>query len=311
MQSLEARLIKEVAVSRPSLIGLVASFAFSLTIHAAVSAYPATILTKPPKAPEPVRAPVKPPAMATLDHWVVEGANHRCLATRKFGEPANPVALTFKILLFHGISGMVIEPKGATNTIGAKLQLFEFGRADFGAGDPAPTRMRIAGMAGGMQVVQFYLTHNEFVAMRQSGDLWTYSKHHNRRFKLPAMADVGKLLDSCEEALAAEYGLPIDEQRKLAVLPVENSKGYVFTSDDYPMEALRRNLGALTMVAVTIEANGKASRCDIVDRSNVPELDRKTCSVLMSRGRFTPARDISGRAVRALFPFQVMWITPS
>lgn len=296
---------------RHSLISLVTSFAVSLTIHASVAAYPATILSKPAKAPEPVRAPVKPPAMMAFDHWVVEGANHRCLATRKFGDPSNPVTLTLKVLLFHGISGMVIEPKAASTTLGAKLQLFESGRADFGAGDPAPTRMRIAAMTGGLQIVQFSLTHDEFLAMRQSGDLWTYSKHHNRRFKLPAMADVGKLLDSCEEALAAEYGLPIDEQRKLAVLPVENSKGYVFTSDDYPMEALRRNLGALTMVAVTVEANGKASRCDIVDRSNVPELDRKTCSVLISRGRFTPARDITGRAVRALFPFQVMWITPS
>ena len=111
-----------------------------------------------------------------------------------------------------------------------------------------------------------------------------------------------------EEGLAAEFGLPVEEQRKLAILPAENSKKGIFTTDDYPEAAIRKAIGAPTYGVVSIDASGKPTGCYIVEPSGSPEIDAKSCSVYLQRGHFKPARDLGGNAVRGLYPFHINWV---
>lgn len=278
-----------------------------MTVTAA--AYPIEIT--PPwadKEPSPIKAPERPSAIVPADRWEVEGANGRCIASRRFGDPADPITISFKTVLFSGVSVIIIEPQRIRNSLPPLLQQRETGAFVSNERVPKFTTMRIARLKDGKQVTNFSMKRDAFLAMRAAGELWTYSKNHNRYVKLPAMDDVGKLLDSCEEALAESLGLPVAEQRRLAVLPVEKSGKPVFNTNDYPRGALIQNKGASTVVAVMVEADGQASRCHIVDRSNVPELDQRTCTVLMKRARFSPAVDTAGRAVRALSPVRVTWL---
>lgn len=280
----------------------------ALLLPAPAGAYPATGTDSPKRRIERVSAPDRPTPLLPVGSWNVEGANGRCLASRDFGNARKPITLAFKVHLFSGMEVMIVEPSVYRETIRETQNMFEPGRADPRSGDPVVTLMRIAPLARSKQVVEFRLSHDEFGVVRKTGEMWTYSLHHNRRFKLSAIDDVGRLLDSCEEALAAEFGLPIEEQRRLAVLPVEKSNRPIFTSDDYPRAALDKSIGGPTFAIVMVGADGKAESCRTVEKSGSPDLDEKLCTVFIKRAHFLPARDTEGKAVRALFPFHVNWI---
>lgn len=280
----------------------------AISLPSLVYAYPVPGAEAPVPKLEPVIAPAMPAVLQPVTSWVVEGANHRCRASRDIGDAAKPITLEFKVHLFSGLQGLIVEPAIARVFNSFQENVFEPGRADFGHRQVAPTIMRIAPMSERRQVVEFRLSHDEFAMLRKSGELWTYSLHHNRRFNLRSINDVSKLLDSCEEGLAAEFGLPVEEQRKLAILPAENSKKRIFTTDDYPEAAIRKAIGAPTYGVVSIDASGKPTGCYIVEPSGSPEIDAKSCSVYLQRGHFKPARDLGGNAVRGLYPFHINWV---
>jgi protein TonB len=82
--------------------------------------------------------------------------------------------------------------------------------------------------------------------------------------------------------------------------PIEQSaraKGDVrrlFTQDDYPAAALRREESGSVRARLTIGADGRVAGCSVVASSGSAILDSKTCQVLTARARFTPAKDSNG-----------------
>jgi protein TonB len=95
-------------------------------------------------------------------------------------------------------------------------------------------------------------------------------------------------------ALLAQVALA---QTPLAVTHPQIIGGAIFHADDYPMEA-RRSLWSGTVIAdLTINARGAVDDCKIVQSSGHKLLDDTTCSILLKRARFKPARDKDGNAV--------------
>lgn len=70
----------------------------------------------------------------------------------------------------------------------------------------------------------------------------------------------------------------------------------LFSGDDYPAAAIRRNETGSVRARLAIGTDGTVTGCSIVESSGSATLDRATCNVLKGRARFTPARDSSGRA---------------
>lgn len=83
-----------------------------------------------------------------------------------------------------------------------------------------------------------------------------------------------------------------------------------FTTDDYPVEALRNDSQGTVRAGVSIDAAGKVTACRVLWSSGVPSLDARTCVVLMTRGRFEPARDRRGRAIAAKESVSIKWALP-
>ena len=95
-------------------------------------------------------------------------------------------------------------------------------------------------------------------------------------------------------ALAAQVALV---QNPLAVTHPKVVSGPIFHADDYPMEA-RRNLWTGAVIAdLKINEHGTVDECTIVESSGHKLLDDTTCSILVKRARFKPARDKDGNAV--------------
>jgi TonB family protein len=71
----------------------------------------------------------------------------------------------------------------------------------------------------------------------------------------------------------------------------------LFSTDDYPAEALKRKEGGTVQAELTVGTDGHVKGCKILRSSGSPALDTATCNVLTARAKFKAARDWNGNAV--------------
>ena len=76
------------------------------------------------------------------------------------------------------------------------------------------------------------------------------------------------------------------------------------TNRDFPPEVQRRwPRGGRIFLRLRIEPNGRPSQCDVMRGYGDRAADDWTCSLVMQRGVFRPARDARGNAVSAWFGY--------
>lgn len=100
------------------------------------------------------------------------------------------------------------------------------------------------------------------------------------------------------------------ERRSSRWSPTLLNMGEVFTSNDYPSEAVRKELEGTVLPRVDVDAQGKVVRCQIAKSSGVPELDETTCRLLVERGRFKAATNRKGRPIAGKWSKRVAWVLP-
>jgi TonB family protein len=105
-------------------------------------------------------------------------------------------------------------------------------------------------------------------------------------------------------ALAAQTGEARPPQRARANL------NQYFSADDYPETALIRRAEGTTYFRLQVDAEGAITNCTVTRSSGNAALDAATCSVLLGRARYEPARDSSGRAVAGKDEGRVTWRLP-
>lgn len=66
---------------------------------------------------------------------------------------------------------------------------------------------------------------------------------------------------------------------------------------DYPRAARAIRAQGNVGVRIAIAADGRVSGCTVTRSSGNADLDRTTCSLIVKRFRYAPARDASGRAI--------------
>lgn len=87
----------------------------------------------------------------------------------------------------------------------------------------------------------------------------------------------------------------------------EPSGGWGIGFDDYPPEALRARLQGTTRYEIAVDEAGRAQTCTTIKSSGHTILDARTCSVLMRRAKFKPARDDAGIPVPGTWRHLVAW----
>ncbi len=83
-----------------------------------------------------------------------------------------------------------------------------------------------------------------------------------------------------------------------------------FTTDDYPLEAIRRHAEGVVGFRLTIDTEGAVSGCTVESSSGDADLDRTTCEILRTRAHYYPARDAAGRAIQGSDTGRVTWRLP-
>jgi hypothetical protein len=84
----------------------------------------------------------------------------------------------------------------------------------------------------------------------------------------------------------------------------------LFTSEDYPVDAIIRKAEGRTGFELAIDSNGAPYSCRILEATKEPSLDRVACDVLMARAKFEPALDAKGRPVPDTYAARVVWVLP-
>jgi protein TonB len=101
----------------------------------------------------------------------------------------------------------------------------------------------------------------------------------------------------------------------LAVAPVDgpiprgNLKALI-VPDDYPASLVGKPAPGPVSVLLTVGANGRVYRCDILRSSGAAALDSATCRLMLSRARFAPAHDAKGGTVEGGMAVTIAWPRP-
>lgn len=105
-----------------------------------------------------------------------------------------------------------------------------------------------------------------------------------------------KALDTCMADLRAQWRMVDGKLPKPTI--ASSAKGdvrRVFSSDDYPEDALGQNQGGLTQYMLMIGKDGSVMDCVVAQSSGIASLDAMGCQVIRERAKFTPATDANGK----------------
>lgn len=107
----------------------------------------------------------------------------------------------------------------------------------------------------------------------------------------------------CLRGLLGKLDLDLDSYQLAseAGTPIEGDVRGLFTTDDYPMAALRKEEQGTVRAALLVDAKGKPSKCVMRESSGSNALDQTTCQVLMSRARFVPAKGVDGQPTATVY----------
>jgi protein TonB len=86
-----------------------------------------------------------------------------------------------------------------------------------------------------------------------------------------------------------------------------NPRSWV-TNKDYPKDARRRGQRGDTWFRLDVDEQGVTTACTVTTSSGSEILDKKACAIMITRSKFRPALDVSGRPVKSTFVSRVQWI---
>jgi len=102
---------------------------------------------------------------------------------------------------------------------------------------------------------------------------------------------------------AEEPGTPVMDHAKANLAAL-------FSTDDYPMAAIRNEEQGTAAFKLTIDRQGRVSKCEITSSSGSDVLDDATCNIVTKRARFVPARDSNGESVPDEYSGRIRWELP-
>ncbi len=89
----------------------------------------------------------------------------------------------------------------------------------------------------------------------------------------------------------------------------EDAPPGLFSSSDYPSEALDRGEQGPVTVELTIDPQGRVTNCKVMVSAGW-SLDRATCRTVTKRARFKPSTDEKGTRVVSTYTMTMVWEIP-
>jgi hypothetical protein len=250
----------------------------------------AALLLLAAQYPAPVAGPLAP-----IGPWMLDYDETQCTATRKYGEPKSPLTLvirpappgeTYELLLGRNRAGPVYA---------SQLE----GSVDFGQGPINAWLLHYGSGGKKLDIYTYRITAREMSQARSASAVTMQIQGGSDvSLKLEAMRELLPGLERCTEDLKRYWNFDGEKVGTIAVPPRGDLRG-LFTSDDYPDQALFGNNQGTAQFFLLINEKGAVAGCNIVEPSGAPVLDARGCEIIKERARFKPARDRNGKPVRS------------
>ena len=122
-------------------------------------------------------------------------------------------------------------------------------------------------------------------------------------------ASLLKALETCLADLQKHWGMVDGKVPDSAVRSqvVGNLMG-LFTSNDYPLDAVNAGQSGQTAFLLMIGTKGEVMDCLIQESSGIASLDAMGCQVIRERAKFQPATDAAGKPMIGTVRQSVKWV---
>jgi TonB family protein len=249
----------------------------------------ATASAVSPAAPtdaDPVLQPVEP--------WVLDYAEAQCAAGRDFGDAEKPITLVIRPVPM----GDTYELQLIRKKVGPAFAEEDDGSVDFGSRPIAGPVLHFGSVADKLDIFQFRVTTAQMEQARSASGVAFRNAHGpDVSVALSSMPTLLTGLTECNKDLQRYWNVDNKGAVK-AAQPARGDVRRVFTSDDYPDDAVRAYKEGTAQFLLLIDPSGTVAACYVLKPSGVPLLDAMGCQVIRKRAKFTPARDAAGKPVR-------------
>lgn len=252
--------------------------------------------------------PAQDAPLAPTGKWVAQFEDSVCVLSRGYAVDGEPVVLAFRplaggdrieILLILPYSGRPFSRWGE-----AEVRLGS-------DGERVKVRDFDYTQTGGKRIVRMWPMLAELGDLEAAESIGFKFGGKSYRFALTSTAKAMRTIGVCQDRLVRSWGYDPDALRALSAKAEPISPERWITDSDYPASALASRESGSVRVRYAVDAEGKPKDCAVIMSSGWSDLDRTTCALLMSRGRFRPAKDAEGNPALSLRTDAVSWIIPS
>lgn len=250
-------------------------------------------------------AAAAPTPLTSTKAWVVDYAETYCSAALSFGTPDAPLDL-------------VVRPAPD----GDVLQLYVLKSGGYMVGQHVPVTVGFAGQAvkGTALLYGINKTDRRTILINLATDsvrdlpktrtLTFRGTGIDYAFALTNFDQVLAALATCNEDLRKHWNMGEGAKEKIKT---EANPTYalrdLFSSGDYPEQALTEGDSGQAKVMLMIDENGKVADCLLEHTSGNASLDAMTCIAFRNRARFRPALDAAGKPAKTVLHQVVSWRT--
>jgi len=250
-------------------------------------------------APAPPAAPAAPRSPRAA--WVVDFADHQCLASRDYGAPDAPLFLALKPSPVGSIVQIILVLKTAHAAAPAEAPVAI--RID-GRAPIAASLLAFKGKTPDLRQFQINLPNVDFEGFRRASTVTFQSRELNESFTLAQMPELMAQMERCVVDLQHHWNMPADPPlRSRAMANLRE----IVRPEDYPGIAIDKEEGGLVRFGLLIDETGRVADCVVTETSRVPTLDAQACALIKLRARFKPAIGADGKPARDSINSSVTW----
>ena len=240
-------------------------------------------------------APGAGQALEPSKPWVLDYADTQCVATRDYGSQESPITLGFSPSANGENYQILLVQPGKGPTYGEQRQ----GSIDFGKGPIEGWFLSFASGISKSTIFQFRIPSSEMAAARSASAIRINVRDGpDVSFRLYLMPQLLDGLKDCVANLIDYWNVGGEKNGRIAT-PAKGQVRKLFSSNDYPAEALSRWQEGSAQFLLLINEKGRVEGCQVLTASGSPALDVMGCQVIRERAHFSPALDPKGTPVRS------------
>jgi TonB family protein len=252
--------------------------------------------------------------------WNVDFDDAQCVATRNYGSDEDPLYLVVKAPPLGDVLKIAVVRKGQM-----ALPNQVEGEIVFDDNPPVRTTLLESGVKElGHRVLSVNVPTPELAPMRTASRLRIRAREEGRpvvgsrvavgmhraaeEFALSQMAPLLKVVDECVADLRKVWNVsPADAPSPHLKQRASGDLQGVFRGDDYPAEAMDKNMEGEVQFALLIDETGAIADCTVIKTSGVAVLDAQSCGIVKKRARFKPALGHDGKPAKDGLVQRVSW----